>query len=133
MPDEYKVNSLWIVKHQNKKLFKFLEAKFEKSKPLKLKPVIKDKQENILECPKCKLINPSSTEICDCGYSFKLNPVDKKQMEDLDFFLKGLCFFIPVVGIVLYFSYKKVYYKKASSALRFGLMGIGMWIVIYIF
>lgn len=30
-----------------------------------------------MECPRCRLLNPDSAEVCDCGYNFKTGNVQK--------------------------------------------------------
>lgn len=37
----------------------------------------------IKDCPKCRLVNPGTAEMCDCGYSFtqgvQLKPIQGKK------------------------------------------------------
>jgi hypothetical protein len=36
------------------------------------------KVRDVMQCPKCKLENPSGTTWCDCGYNFSTGEVSKK-------------------------------------------------------
>ena len=41
-----------------------------------------------------------------------------------------LCFFIPVIGLTLYFAWKSMYPKKAKAALKVALIGFLTWTVL---
>ena len=38
---------------------------------------------NSKKCPYCKLINPASAQVCDCGYKFTGNVPDPSQLKAL--------------------------------------------------
>lgn len=64
----------------------------------------------VLECPKCRLINPPTALQCDCGYEFATGQVVRQggPRRNLGFFqslwvarLGAIGLFIALVGVVL--------------------------------
>jgi uncharacterized RDD family membrane protein YckC len=59
------------------------------------------------KCPNCKLINPEEAVLCDCGYNFELNKVDRNSnLESIKtnyagFFLRVLAYFIDVIPMMV--------------------------------
>jgi hypothetical protein len=37
-----------------------------------------------MKCPNCKLINPSNTGRCDCGYNFSSGKIEESYLSDKD-------------------------------------------------
>ncbi|MDP4183124.1 MAG: RDD family protein [Bacillota bacterium] len=59
------------------------------------------------KCPNCKLINPEEAVLCDCGYNFELNKVDRNRnvgpikTNYAGFFLRVLAYFIDVIPMMI--------------------------------
>ncbi len=59
------------------------------------------------KCPICKLINPEEAVLCDCGYNFELNKVERNsnlgslKTKYAGFFLRVLAYFIDVIPMII--------------------------------
>ena len=59
------------------------------------------------KCPICKLINPEEAVICDCGYNFELNKVDRNgnlgsiKTNYAGFFIRVLAYFIDIIPMMV--------------------------------
>lgn len=80
-----------------------------------------------MDCPNCRLINPDTAQICDCGYNFidktmgaRMVPADT----NLSTGLSLLCVFIPPVGILICLVLMMKKSPKLMSALKLTVLGI---------
>ncbi|WP_051007207.1 zinc ribbon domain-containing protein [Lachnoanaerobaculum sp. OBRC5-5] len=58
------------------------------------------------------------------------NTANTNELDEPSTGINVLCFFIPVIGLTLYFAWKNMYPKKAITALKVGLIGFLTWTVL---
>ena len=64
-----------------------------------------------------------------CGFCVE-NTTNTNELDEPSTGINVLCFFIPVIGLTLYFAWKSMYPKKAKSALKVALIGFLTWTVL---
>ena len=83
-------------------------------------------------CPKCGVLNSEDARFCkNCGSSMQpaqsfnqSQVVDEKKDESAGVAFIILSLLIPIIGFILYFSWKKEQPKKANSLLPWAFVGI---------
>lgn len=58
------------------------------------------------------------------------NTANTNELDEPSTGINVLCFFIPLIGLTLYFAWKSMYPKKAKSALKVALLGFLIWTVL---
>ncbi|WP_243116075.1 zinc ribbon domain-containing protein [Lachnoanaerobaculum gingivalis] len=58
------------------------------------------------------------------------NTANTNELDEPNTGINVLCFFIPIIGLTLYFAWKSMYPKKAKTALKVALMGFLTWTVL---
>jgi len=58
------------------------------------------------------------------------NTTNTNELDEPSTGINVLCFFIPVIGLTLYFAWKSMYPKKAKAALKVALIGFLTWTVL---
>lgn len=58
------------------------------------------------------------------------NTAKTNELDEPSTGISVLCFFIPVIGLTLYFAWKSMYPKKAKAALKVALIGFLTWTVL---
>ena len=58
------------------------------------------------------------------------NTANNNKLDEPSTGINVLCFFIPIIGLTLYFAWKSMYPKKAKSALKVALLGFLIWTVL---
>ena len=82
--------------------------------------------EGFVFCEHCGAKIGKDALICpNCGYATGDQGQVRHQEEDIPSGgMNALSFFIPIIGIILYFSYRKETPVKAGSMLKFAIIGI---------
>lgn len=86
-------------------------------------------------CSNCgKEIDDNAIICIHCGVTTKVNHPSVPMEEDgeLGCLLGGLCFLVPIAGLVLYLVWKSTMPNKAKQAGKWALIGFGLSIVFYI-
>ncbi|WP_290651677.1 zinc ribbon domain-containing protein [Lachnoanaerobaculum sp.] len=60
------------------------------------------------------------------------NTTNTNELDEPSTGINVLCFFIPVIGLTLYFAWKSMYPKKAKAALKVAVIGFLVWTVLSI-
>ena len=58
------------------------------------------------------------------------NTANVNELDEPSTGINVLCFFIPIIGLTLYFAWKSMYPKKAKAALKVALIGFLTWTVL---
>ena len=58
------------------------------------------------------------------------NTANTNELDEPSTGINVLCFFIPIIGLTLYFAWKSMYPKKAKAALKVALIGFLTWTVL---
>jgi len=58
------------------------------------------------------------------------NTANTNELDEPSTGINVLCFFIPIIGLTLYFAWKSMYPKKAKSALKVAVIGFLVWTVL---
>lgn len=58
------------------------------------------------------------------------NTTNTNELDEPSTGINVLCFFIPIIGLTLYFAWKSMYPKKAKAALKVALLGFLIWTVL---
>jgi len=58
------------------------------------------------------------------------NTANVNELDEPSTGINVLCFFIPLIGLTLYFAWKSMYPKKAKAALKVALIGFLTWTVL---
>ena len=83
-------------------------------------------------CTNCGAEIAKEAYVCPkCGVKVKENETNSEDKPNTG--LNILALFVPIVGLVLYFTWKKDYPNKAKSILIFALIGWGIGIALNIF
>ena len=82
-------------------------------------------------CPNCgNQIQSDNAVVClKCGCKLDVNNTynnSSANKDEAETLLKVLCFFIPIIGVILYFVDRDKYPGRAKEVLKFALIG---WLV----
>ncbi|MCB5223800.1 MAG: zinc ribbon domain-containing protein [Candidatus Cloacimonadaceae bacterium] len=81
-------------------------------------------------CNNCgKQIDDNAVVCVHCGVPTQSGSAPIQSDEKLGCFMSGLCFLIPVVGLVLYLVWKDSAPVKAKEAGKWALIGFIVWFV----
>ncbi len=58
------------------------------------------------------------------------NTANTNELDEPSTGINVLCFFIPIIGLTLYFAWKSMYPKKAKAALKVAVIGFLVWTVL---
>lgn len=58
------------------------------------------------------------------------NTANINELDEPSTGINVLCFFIPLIGLTLYFAWKNIYPKKSKAALKVALIGFLIWTVL---
>ena len=58
------------------------------------------------------------------------NTTNTNELDEPSTGINVLCFFIPIIGLTLYFAWKSMYPKKAKAALKVAVIGFLVWTVL---
>ena len=58
------------------------------------------------------------------------NTTNTNELDEPSTGINVLCFFIPVIGLTLYFAWKNIYPKKSKVALKVAVIGFLVWTVL---
>lgn len=83
-------------------------------------------------CPRCgQEVNPNAVVCVNCGSALPQQvPYGNANDDVASTGMKVLAFFIPLVGIILYFTERNLHPNKAKSLLKVALISWGIWFVL---
>lgn len=84
-------------------------------------------------CPNCGNQNNINSEFClYCGTSLGKTNGPENNNDKSSVVLNLLSFFIPLIGVVLYFAYKKEHPIRAKNCVKSAIIGVVSTFVLYI-